>query len=189
MTIYKNCTDQELLAKLRDGDRLAFDEIYDKHWEVVYAQAFKKIHEPDTAKDITQDVFIYLWIHRADNYIDNLPAYLFSAVRNNVFKLLKREERFIPITDLLLEVKVHYAEADSVVLEREFFKSYDALINAMPKSQQMIYRMRYHDHLSTADIAAQLNISRKTVQNQLTRAVALLRASLLSIAFVITHYR
>ncbi|TKC09679.1 RNA polymerase sigma factor [Pedobacter frigoris] len=184
MTLNSTFTDQELLINLRKGDRSAFDELYERHWDKVYNQAFKKLHDPDLAKDITQDVFIYLWTHKEGNFIDNLPAYLFSSVRNNVFKALKKEERFLPISDLVLKSKAFYSEADAELLQKEFFKTYNSLIQAMPAAQQNIYRMRYEQDLSTTEIAAQLNISRKTVQNQLIRAVNMLRASLVTIAFL-----
>lgn len=60
--------------------------LYEKHWDKVYSQSFKKLNDPDLAKDITQDVFVYLWLHLEGNHIENLQAYLFSAVRNNVFR-------------------------------------------------------------------------------------------------------
>ena len=187
MTTYRSHTDQELLALLRQGDSSAFDAIYEKHWDKVYNQSFKKLHDPGLAKDITQDVFIYLWTHREDNHIENLPAYLFSAVRNNVFRALKKDERFIPISDLILEARAHYPETDSDLLQKEFFKTYDTLVNAMPPAQQKIFRMHYHEDLSTKEIAEMLQLSRGTVQNQLTRAVTLLRASLLSIALMMSQ--
>lgn len=182
---YSGYTDQELLAMLREGDWSAFDALYDKHWHKVYANAFKKMHDPDLAKDITQEVFIYLWTHREGNYIDNLEAYLFSAVRNNVFRALKKDKKFLPIDELLLEVRIYCSEADARLLEKEFFEAYNILVEAMPAAQRSIYKMKYHENMSTIEIAERLNISRKTVQNQLTRAVHLLRASLLSIAVLL----
>jgi RNA polymerase sigma-70 factor (ECF subfamily) len=187
MTTYGLYTDQELLAKLRGGDRQAFDALYEKHWDKVYNQSFKKLHDPELAKDITQEVFIYLWTHREQNNIDNLPAYLFTAVRNNVFRALKKEAKFIPVTDLIMEARTYYPGADADLLQKEFFKIYDTLVNAMPPAQQQIFRMRYHEDLSTQEIAEVLQLSRGTVQNQLTRAVTLLRASLLSIALLISQ--
>jgi RNA polymerase sigma-70 factor (ECF subfamily) len=59
----------------------------------------------------------------------------------------------------------------------------------MAPAQKLIYEMRFHEDLSTLEIAQQLNISRKTVQNQLTRALTLLRSSLASIAILIISHR
>jgi RNA polymerase sigma-70 factor (ECF subfamily) len=177
-------SDKELLLKLRKGDKLAFDDLYKRHWEKVYAQAFKKLKDSTIAKDITQDVFIHIWANKDTNHIENLEAYLFSAVRNNVFRLLKKQSRFIPISDLFLEATL-FPAADAEILKKELLKSYEALIQSMPPAQQIIYKMRFEKDLSTQEIAGQLNISRKTVQNQLTRAVSLLRASLVCVALFV----
>ena len=185
MTKNHYCSDKELLLQLRGGDRLAFDDLYDRHWDKVYAQAFKKLQDPEIAKDITQDVFIHLWMHRETNYIENLEAYLFSAVRNNVFKLLKKQQCFIPVTDLILNANAYYPDADAELLKKELIKTYELLVQSMSSAQQVIYKMRFHEDLPTNEIAEQLNISRKTVQNQLSRAVNMLRASLLLIAILI----
>ena len=179
--------DQELLSSLREGNQLAFNMLYEKHWENVYNQAFKKLHDPALAKDITQEVFIFIWVNREKNDINNLDAYLFSAVRNNIFRFLKQESRFLPLSDLIMEVKAHYPAADAAVIEAEFYKQYQAILETMPAAQQNIFKMRYEDDLSTLQIAEKLNISRKTVQNQLTRAVSMLKASLLVIAAAISQ--
>lgn len=189
MIRYDCFSDKELLLKLRGGDRLAFDHLYERHWDQVYAQAFKKLQDPEVAKDITQDVFIHIWVQRESNCIENLEAYLFSAVRNNVFKLLKKRRCFIPFTDLIADTLTFYPKADAELLKKELIKAYESLVGSMPPAQQVIYKMRFHEDLSTNEIAEQLNISRKTVQNQLGRAVNMLRASLLSIIIIIiSHY-
>ena len=174
-------SDTDLLNRLREGDRTAFDLLYDRHWDKVYTQAFKKLHNPDTAKDITQEVFIHIWTHRDTNYIDNLEAWLFTSVRNNVFRELKKENKFIPIPELLVELRSYYPEADAEALQKELMEAYERLVESMPPAQQTIYKMRFHEDLSTEEIAEQLNISRKTVQNQLTRAVSMLKTSLLAV--------
>lgn len=189
MLDYSNYTDQQLLLMLSEGDWYAFDSLYEKHWDKVYDQAFKKLNNGTLAKDITQDVFISLWTHRADNYIDNLEAYLFSACRNNVFRQLKINSRFLPITDLIMEAQAYYPQADADMLQKEFFKDYESLVSTLPPAQQTIFRMRYHEDFNTSQIAQELKLSRKTVQNQLARALTILRASLLSIAFLMTQNR
>jgi RNA polymerase sigma-70 factor (ECF subfamily) len=95
-----------------------------------------------------------------------------------IFNWMERERKFTPVPELLLHLKVSMDEADAGILRKEFMQAYEALIATLTPSQQVIFRMRYQQELSTAEIAEQLDISRKTVQNQLTRAVAQLRASL-----------
>jgi RNA polymerase sigma-70 factor (family 1) len=189
MSGYDGYTDKELLFSVKRNDRSAFTALYERHWDTVYTQAFKKLNDADVAKDITQEVFIYLWTHRETNVIENLEAYLFSCVRNNIFRFLKKESRFICISDLVLEARAFCPEADALILQKELVKSYELLVKSMAPAQKQIYEMRFHEDLSTLEIAQQLNISRKTVQNQLTRALTLLRSSLTSIAIIIISHR
>jgi RNA polymerase sigma-70 factor (family 1) len=177
--------DQLLLLKLKEGSELAFDALYEKYWQGLYAAAFKRLEDPDQAKDITQDVFLQLWLKRNEAHIENLPAYLYTAVKNKVFNWLEKESKYTPVSDLLLLLETSHDLADARLLKTEFIQIYEALINTLTLSQQKIFRLRYHEELSTIEIAAKLDISRKTVQNQLGKAVAQLRASLVAIAVLL----
>jgi len=182
--------DKLLLLRLKEGSSEAFDVLYEKHWQSIYAAAFKRLQNPDLAKDMTQDVFLQLWLKRAESNILNLPAYLHTSVRNMIFNWMERERKFTPVPDLLLQLKVSMDEADSAILLKEFMEAYEALILTLTPSQQVIFRMRYQQDLSTAAIAELLDISRKTVQNQLNRAVTQLRASLtlISVVLLFSHH-
>ncbi len=68
-------------------------------------------------------------------------------------------------------------------------KVYEALIKTLTPSQQEIFRMRYQQDMTTAQIAEQLNISRKTVQNQLGKSIIHLRESLLVALVFLLHHR
>jgi RNA polymerase sigma-70 factor (ECF subfamily) len=171
-------SDRLLLLKLREGNTEAFDALYEKHWQSTYASAFKRLQDADQAKDITQEIFLQLWLKREENEIDNLRAYLFTAVKNKVLNWIERQRRFTPVADLLLELKTSLDQTDAEVLKKEFMSAYEVLLNSLTASQQQIFRMRYQQDLSTIEIAEQLEISRKTVQNQLGKAVAQIRSSL-----------
>jgi RNA polymerase sigma-70 factor (family 1) len=171
--------DKLLLLNLKEDSIEAFNALYEKYWENVYSDALKRSHDEDYAKDITQDVFLQLWTRRNELNISNLPAYLFVAVRNNVFKWMEKEDRYIPIPELLIQIETAKDQADSKILLKEFLKAYESLIETLTPSQQEIFRMRYHQDLSTKEISSRLNISRKTVQNQLAKSLALLRHSLM----------
>lgn len=181
---HKNSEDKLLLLQLRENSSKAFDALYEKHWENVYSSAFKRLRNTDQAKDVTQDVFLQLWLRRNDVVIDNLAAYLFISVRNTIYKWMEKEQRYIPIPDLISHMEVSGDLADAAMLYKEFLKTYEALIAKLTPAQQQIFRLRYHHDLSTIEIAQQLQISRKTVQNQLGMSIAQLRGSLTSIFFL-----
>ena len=68
---------------------------------------------------------------------------------------------------------------------KEFLNAYEALLQSLPPKRQVIFRMRYQDGLSTKDIAGQLGIKRKTIQNQLGKAIDTLKVSLLRIIIIV----
>ena len=156
--------DQLLLQQIKNDSSEAFDMLYDKYWEQVYHAAFKRLKDADYAKDITQDIFLQIWHKRKDLNIDNFAPYLFTSVRNNVFKWMEKEQKFTPIPDLLAKLLKTREEADAELLRKEFMQKYEALINTLTPSQQEIFRLRFHDDLSTKDIAEKLQISPFTVE-------------------------
>lgn len=177
-----NPSDKLLLQQLQNDDTTAFDALYDKYWGLVYAAAYKRLRDASYAKDITQDIFLQIWNRRHELHIENLTAYLYTSVRNNVLKWMEKEQRITPIADLMEQSAKD--RADASVLRKEFMRKYENLINTLTPSQQQIFRMRYQQELSTAEIAEKLNISRKTVQNQLGKSAANLRELLGSAFFV-----
>lgn len=177
--------DKLLLLQMQEGSSSAFDALYDKYWEDVYAAAYKRLRDAAYAKDITQDIFLQLWLRRAEIDIENLGSYLFTSVRNNVFKWLDKEQRYTPITELLLQLETAKDQSDALLLKNELMARYEVIINTLTPGQKEIFKLRYHDDLSTNEIADRLNISRKTVQNQLRKSVIQLRSSLGSVAFLL----
>ncbi|WP_220466234.1 RNA polymerase sigma factor [Dyadobacter psychrotolerans] len=169
--------DHLLLQKMKNGSSIAFDAIYEKYWEKLYNAAYKRLNDEDYAKDIIQDIFLQLWQRREDLKIDHLQTYLYTSVRNNVFKYLEKEQRYTPVTTLLEQLSAASDKADAFLLRKEFMVRFEALIRTLTPSQQEIFRMRYHEDLCTLEIAEKLNITRKTVQNQLHRSIAQLRHS------------
>src|SRR5690606_39103936 len=92
--------DKLLLLQVEQGNTEAFDELYEKHWEQTFSQAYKRLKNLDQAKDIVQDIFLNIWLKK-ENHIDNLPAYLHVAVRHRVFKQVEKQKTTVPFLDLL----------------------------------------------------------------------------------------
>ena len=170
--------DALLLQQMEQGSKLAFNALFEKYWDKAFSEAYKRLKDADHAKDVVQEIFTHIWIKRETLHIDNLPAYLHTAIRNQTIKLLTRQQKNHPFFTILETIPEKNLQADANLLRKEFFKSYEALVETLPPRRQLIFKLHMHDELYTKDIAAQLGLSRKTVQNQLAKAVEQLRISL-----------
>lgn len=171
--------DTLLLSQMREGKKCGFDSLYEKYKKDVFNEAYYRLNDTDLAKDITQDVFTSLWIKGAENVISNLPGYLYVSVKNNVFRLMQRQNKFVPISDLLMELTSNSNRPDANLLYNELFNAYQALVANLPVQQRVIYRMRYDEQLSPDEIAEKLKLSPKTVRNHLGRALLRIRFAFL----------
>jgi len=176
--------DALLLQQIERGSEQAFNLLFETYWEKVYSDAYKRLKDNEDAKDVVQEIFTSIWINRQSLNIQNLPAYLHVAVRNRVIKTLSKKKSFHPFFSLVESTPEENFQADSNLLWKEMFKAYEALLQTLPPKRQVIFKMRYQDGLSTKDIAAQLGIKRKTIQNQLSKAVDTLKVSLLRLFII-----
>jgi RNA polymerase sigma-70 factor (ECF subfamily) len=177
--------DAVLLEQIAQGSEAAFNLLFEKYWDRSYVEAYKRLKNSDDAKDIVQEIFAHIWTNRQLLNIKNLPAYLHIAVRNRVIKLMTRQKPVHPFFSVLDNIPEKYSLADSNLLWKEFFSAYEALLQSLPPKRRVIFRMRYQDGLSTKDIAGQLGIKRKTIQNQLGKAIDTLKVSLLRIFIIV----
>lgn len=177
--------DAVLLQQVEQGSEHAFNVLFERYWERAYQDAYKRLKDVDQSKDIVQEIFTHIWLKRETLHIDNLPAYLNIAVRNRVFKLVEKQKLNHPFFDILENMPATYLQADADLRWKEFFRSYEELLTTLPPKRQQIFRLRFQEDLPTKDIATQLGLSRKTVQNQLGKAIEQLRVSLLQLLTVL----
>ncbi len=176
--------DQILLNALRKDSEKAFNQIYVKYWELVYNDAFRRLKSPAAAKDITQDIFINLWTRRQSQDIKNLRSYLRVSVRNRVLNFFEKENRYLPFEKLLIKIK-EQEDTDFQLIKNEFMTAYKELVAKLPQKRRRIFQYHFDENLSTDQIAEKLEISRKTVQNQLGRAVTSLKTDLTHLLIIV----
>jgi len=177
--------DNLLLQQIEQGCKHSFNLLYEKHWRKAYTEAYKRLKDSDQAKDIVQEIFTHIWLKRENLHINNLPAYLNIAIRNKVFKLVEKQKLIHPFFNILEDMPATYLQTDDNLLWKEFLISYEALLNTLPPKRQIIFRLHFQNDLPTKDIAAQLGITRKTVQNQLGKAIEKLKISLLPFLIIL----
>ena len=115
------------------------------------------LQDAEEAEDLSQDIFMSLWQNRGNlKQIDNLDAYLFRIARNAVFRYIERSLLFKNYQSRQL------SDDNSDLYE-------------MPSQRRKIYQMSREQGLSNENIARELNISKRTVENHLTQALADIR--------------
>jgi RNA polymerase sigma-70 factor (ECF subfamily) len=177
MAGYDAFTDKELTGLLRKGDERAFSCIYGRYWQVIFQSCNNRLRDRDMAKDIVQNVFTSLWDRRAVIEIDNLSAYLHTAVKFQVLRIAGKAKRteFIASFEGMITEPV---EKSDVIGEREVLRLLRLFIDALPAKRRAIFIKRYYNNYTTAEIAQELGISQKTVLNQLNTAETALRMRL-----------
>lgn len=176
--------DQLLVARIRRGDKAAFDLVYARHWLRLYRVASKIVSDKVAAQDIIQDTFISLWEKGCHSNILNLEAYLYQTVKFRCFMHLRAGS----ISQRHLE---HFAAiASGTIVEtdvesRELEELLKNEITSLPERCREVFVLSRFEELPNKEIAAKLHISAKTVENQISKALKHLRFSLNKLAFLI----
>ncbi len=174
MQNYPIHTDDQLLKQLCQNDEGAFAEIYNRYWKPLYTSAHNILQVREAAQDAVQEVFISLWKRRQDLQVDVLQSYLHQAVRFQVFKAIRAEK-----TDQLFFNRLALISKDILFEDPVLFKElegiYQQLIQSLPPDEQEIFLLHRDGGLTYKQIAEQKNISVKTVEKKMSRALKMIR--------------
>jgi RNA polymerase sigma factor (sigma-70 family) len=175
VTALRQHNDTILLELLAQDNRIAFDALYDRYWELLYHAAFRRLKNKDQCKDLIQEVFIDLWSRRAQVTISNLKAYLLTAVRFQVYKLVAKEKAGPAFFELYETIASTAFGAEGALMEKEFMEHVNTWIDELPEKKRTMFLLHTQHDKSTKEIAHQLSLSQKTVQNQLGATISRLR--------------
>jgi RNA polymerase sigma-70 factor (family 1) len=176
---YTTYNDASLVDLLTQGDQEAMTEIYNRYWMKLLAVAVNRLTDEQEAEECVQDVFLSLWKRRARLELRyQLSTYLWVAIKYQVINRLDKRyaKKNISTTELTDDISVPSAEAQ--ILEKELLERIEQAVGQLPAQCRMIYKMSREDGKSNKDIAAELNISEKTVEGHITRALKGIRNNL-----------
>jgi RNA polymerase sigma-70 factor (ECF subfamily) len=171
--------DAALVQALRQGDTVAFAEIYERYWWPLFQLAARKLGSREAAEELVQDLFTTLWHKRAEHQIQHLQHYLHAAVRHRVIDCLKARaprETYVAYHGTRLTQPDHSTEEE--VAAHDLSGALQASLTQLPDHTREVFRLSRFEHQSVPEIAGRLNLSRKTVEYHLTRALKQLRISL-----------
>jgi len=174
MTHYATLEDPHLLLALQQGDEKAFNEIYQRYWEKLVAIGYYHTRNKQMAEEVVGDVLIGLWNKRRDLEIRSLPAYLGTAVKYAVFKVLVRHQRRQDI--LQQQAGPDTDDATEKKLDARFLREFlDGIVETLPEKTRLVFRYSREQQLSVSEIAGKMELSPKSVEYHITKALKTLR--------------
>ncbi len=164
-----------------------FEKIFREYFTPLVYFAVKYVKDTDTAKEIVHHVFYRIWENKTEIHLDKpLRSYLFTAVHNRCLNYVRDHARFHPeeVSDNLLAVMVESTAQDNLeAIELE--AAFSSALSELPDKCALIFQMNRINGLKYREIAVKLNISVKTVEAQMTKALKLLREKLVDYLDVI----
>lgn len=182
-------SDNELIELIKIGDQVAFAEVYERYWTMLFLHARNLLRQNEEAADIVQELFTGLWLKcRSLELNTSLSSYLYKAVRNKVFDHLKHKkvmnDYLKSINDFILE---EHFTSDHLLRERELGIIIENEINALPSKMRDVFVLSRKQHLSYQQIAIELKISEHTVKSQISNALRILRTKVGASSFLIFY--
>ena len=178
-------SEQRLIDRFNDGDMGVFLDIYRKYMQFLCAFA-EKIVDRETARDMVQDVFTKIWMNRETSPItDSFQSYLYRAVRNACINYLEHEKvKANYETRQMLELKIrevaYFQSPEQLLIQQERLNMINQAIESLPSKNKEIFKMAYFEDKKAAEIANELQLSVRTVETQIYKALKTLRAIFLN---------
>ena len=173
-------SEQEIVGAIRQGNERIFEEIFRKYYQSLSNYANSILKEMDEAEEIVQNLFLGIWEKRSDLEITiSLKSYLYRAVHNhclNRIKHLKVREEYQQYANNFYDVS--HESVSNTVIKNELEGKIDEAIKKLPEQCRLIFSMSRFDELKYYEIAEKLSLSPKTVENQIGKALKILRIEL-----------
>lgn len=178
MAKLREYSDEALLNLLRQEGLDAFEEIYRRYWRRLYSMSYKRVQSREISEELVQDIFTSLWVTKNNTTIENLSAYLFSAVKYKVIKHLAKELSKKNYAQQQLTLAKEDNSTEEKVFLDDLEGALEEAIGKLPAKRQMIFKLHRQENLSIKQVASQLGISEKTVENQYGKAMKMLKLNL-----------
>lgn len=163
-------TESLYLKKFSQGSHDAFRALFDGYFPRVRLFILRMVKIEDVAEELAQDVFVKVWLTREDfRTVRSFGPYVFSMARNQVYNYYKHkkvEEKFAASVG-----ERHQSPSDEEFDAEELARLVERTVGQMPPQRKAVYEMSRQENLSNDEIAARLNLSKRTVENHLYMAL------------------
>src|SRR6185312_2027248 len=166
-------TEKELLAQISAGDEKAFQSLFETFYEQLYHYIFSFIKSKEVTEELVMDVFLKIWLGRdIIPQIQNFEAFLFRVAHNKSIDFLRSVARDPKFRDLLWEniQLANNVQSDSSILIHEYEIKLREAVSLLSPQRKKVYQLSREQDMTHDQIAAQLNLSKHTINNHIVEA-------------------
>jgi RNA polymerase sigma-70 factor (ECF subfamily) len=179
--------DLELLRLIRAGDKQAFNELYNRYWDKLLSITYKITRNQQTAEDLVQETFIKIWTLREKLDIQHPESYLVTACKYITLNHIAKEKRN-PVVPGDLPAVAADEFSDELYETKILQEKLRQEINLLPAQCQLIFKYSRDMGLTIRQISEKLDLSPRTVEGQITKALARLRDSMKMMHFYFCNF-
>lgn len=168
--------DNTLFLQIAGNDYLSFNILFHRYYSRLCAFVFEIIRDPEVAEDIVQEFYMKLWTQRSDLKIKgNARSYLFSACRNAALNFVRDENTRRKNTQTATVTSMSDEEIPNM---EDYLDALEKCIEKLPERSKQVFLMHKFEDYSQKEISEKLNISVKTIKNQIWKSLQYLRECL-----------
>jgi len=187
-------TDEKTLVKaLKNGDKVAFEKIFLTYHKQLYFFCYSFLNQKEDAENITQDVFVKLWMKRATLDCEkSFSGFLFTMTKNMALNHIRTTiHRQLFVNQLLDDGLEDCRQTDKQVSFNEVKRNLNNLITQLPTKRKKIFQLSREEGLSHKEISKRLGVSVHTVESQISKALKFIRKGLkdfVPVLFLLLHF-
>lgn len=185
----QNITDEDLFFKLQQYDNGVFEEIYDQYAAKLFHYIFTKTGDKKQSEDILQEVFIEFW-SKKEQIQQSIYGFLFHITKCmvlNYFRSQRVRDAYILHFSTFMQ-DINAITPQKYVEAKEIMEQIEKLVEKLPLQCRKVFVMSRFEHKSNDDIAEELQISKRTIENYITKSLAFLREHNISIYLIVSLF-
>lgn len=168
--------ERQLIEMLREGDSLSFEILFQQYYVRFYNFVCNFIKDASEAEDIVQNVFMKIWINRANLRVDrSIHNYIYVLTKHEVLNHIRDHKAYLQVEKLIMFDQPEIAIAEDIDQVRDLDIRIRNFIASMPAQRRKVFLLSRYRGLSNKDIADLLGLSVRTIDRHINLALTSLK--------------
>lgn len=171
-------SDLYLFEKVKSGDQKSFDLLFQKYYNSLCNYAYLYLKENAQTQELVADVYLKIWNNRQNIEIrTNLKSYFLRSTHNEVVSYLRKSRlKTVSLDQNIETIEEVDVSPETLLINQEICNQFAKMIGKLPKQAGVVFRLHKVEGLTYKQVAEVLELSLKTVENHMGRALKMMRS-------------